>query len=144
MTPVSSHGDYVSAFTPLDHGMMTPQHPNIAQQNQSDEEMEALVWNDPTDTSKDDNSATGEILFQVWTEPSPSRINNIWSNRHHGRSVQPLSMRKVVDYSDSCVQTHCESNVRKVTQCTNNPIDFQIQCFNVDAYLAEMRLRHSK
>lgn len=31
MTPVSLHGDYASAFTPLDHGMMTPQHPSIDQ-----------------------------------------------------------------------------------------------------------------
>ncbi|XP_031619542.1 double-strand-break repair protein rad21 homolog [Contarinia nasturtii] len=31
MTPVSLHGDYAAAFTPLDHGMMTPQHPSLDQ-----------------------------------------------------------------------------------------------------------------
>lgn len=31
MTPSSMHGDFASAFTPLDHGMMTPQHPSIDQ-----------------------------------------------------------------------------------------------------------------
>lgn len=31
MTPNSLHGDFAAAFTPLDHGMMTPQHPSIDQ-----------------------------------------------------------------------------------------------------------------
>lgn len=128
---------------------MAPQ-PSITQQL-SGEEMENLVWTDP---SEGDNEGAGEILFQVWTEPSPRlslQANNIRSNRHHARSVpsvQPSLMRHIISYSNICAetsQTHSESNVqRQVTRRADNSNNFRIECLNVsalDAYLAEMRSR---
>lgn len=121
---------------------MAPQ-PSITQQL-SGEEMENLVWTDP---SEGDNEGAGEILFQFWTEPSPRlslQANNIRSNRHHARSVpsvQPSLMRHIISFSNIC----SESNVqRQVTRRADNSNNFRIECLNVsalDAYLAEMRSR---
>lgn len=141
MSPVIFHGDYASALTPSDN-------------EANDEEMASLVWTDQSESTEviESTGEIGEILFQVRTEPTPQlpfRINNIWSNRHYERALQPfrpLQMRHIVDYSDMCAQTHDESHEiqfrRQVTRGANNPNNFQIQCLDVaalDAYLVKMR-----
>lgn len=125
--------------------------------------MEFLFWSDPSDPS--DLSESGspralEILFEVFTEPTQStsqslqsmssdpsarrarrmRVNDVWSNRNRNRNEPLSSSRQSIDYSEICASENRASDtvIRRVTQ-PNNSTNFQVQCLNVDSYLAHFR-----
>lgn len=99
-----------------------------------------MLWSDESEHSGGESPRIMEVLFQVSTA---RRINNVWSNRVQSRmqlmqrsiGTDERRVQSPIDYSDIYEKNH----IRRVSRCPNNSSNFQVQCLNVDSYLAHLR-----